>query len=179
MKKDLSKRVHIIDEVRGFAIICMVVYHGFYDYCEIFGNRIPLFYSDWLQILKMGFVGLFVFISGAACKYSRNNLKRGIICFAIAMAMTVSTWSIQFIPQKDVSVMVIKFGIIHLLGASMIIFALVSKHTDKIPAKHGLWIFSLLFIITYGITDRYIGIFPILKIDLPDWFYITDYLFAF
>ena len=92
MKKDLSSRVHLIDEVRGFAIICMVFYHAMYDLVVIFGVDFPVFTSPVMQdILQPLFAGLFIFISGTAGHYSRSNLKRGAICFALGMALTLVT----------------------------------------------------------------------------------------
>ena len=40
-------RVGLLDEVRGFAIICMVVYHAMYDLRFVFGLDVPIFFEDW------------------------------------------------------------------------------------------------------------------------------------
>ena len=37
-----GSRVGILDELRGFAIICMVVYHAMYDLKYIFGLDVPV-----------------------------------------------------------------------------------------------------------------------------------------
>ena len=46
-----SARVGLLDELRGFAIICMVVYHAMYDLKYIFGLDVPVFFEDWFGII--------------------------------------------------------------------------------------------------------------------------------
>ena len=80
-KKNSGARVGLLDELRGFAIICMVVYHAMFDLKYLFGVNVPIFFDDWFDIVQTIFAGLFIFISGTVCRYSRNNLKRGVQCF--------------------------------------------------------------------------------------------------
>ena len=83
-----NKRVWLLDEVRGLSILLMVIYHFFYDIVVLYGVNIPLFYSPGLNMLRDFFAGVFIFISGTACRFSRNNLKRGVQCFGLGMVMT-------------------------------------------------------------------------------------------
>ena len=78
-----GSRVGILDELRGFAIICMVVYHAMYDLKYIFGLDVPVFFDGWFDVIRDIFAGLFIFISGTVCRYSSNNIKRGAQCFFI------------------------------------------------------------------------------------------------
>ena len=87
-KSSGSSRVGILDELRGFAIICMVVYHAMYDLKYLFGLDIPIFFDGWFDVIRDIFAGLFIFISGTVCRYSSNNIKRGAQCFFIGMIMT-------------------------------------------------------------------------------------------
>ena len=32
------KRIHLMDELRGFAVFCMVFYHGFYTLAFLMGQ---------------------------------------------------------------------------------------------------------------------------------------------
>ena len=45
MRKDDSRRIHLLDEIRGGAIILMVFYHAGYDLAAIFGVDMPFFFS--------------------------------------------------------------------------------------------------------------------------------------
>lgn len=163
-------RVHLIDEVRGFAIICMVVYHTFYDLVVIFGVNIPIFYTDFIEVLVYIFVGLFVFISGTASEFSKSNLLRGFKCLGFGLLMTAFT----FFFMRD---QLIVFGILHMLGCSMIIYGLLSKWIRKIPPLMLIIIVTLLFILTYGVSDGSIGIGGVFSIKLPRVLYDVKFLF--
>lgn len=169
MQEKLS-RVHLIDEVRGFAILCMVVYHFFYDLVSIFDVNIPLFYSDFIQALVPIFVFVFVFISGTASEFSKNNLIRGLKCFGLGMIMTVFT----FFFMRD---QLIVFGILHMLGVSMMLYALILPLIKKIPSIYVSIAAIVLFILTYNIPDGYLGIGEFLKFPMPDVLYQTKFLF--
>ena len=68
MPKDTAKRVGMIDEIRGIAILLMVVYHTFFDLVVLFGLDLPIFFSPAMNVIRDLFAGLFIFISGTACR---------------------------------------------------------------------------------------------------------------
>ncbi|MEG0692324.1 MAG: heparan-alpha-glucosaminide N-acetyltransferase [Oscillospiraceae bacterium] len=169
-RKSLENRVHLIDEVRGFAIICMVVYHTFYDLVVIFGVDIPLFYTDFINTLVILFAGLFIFISGSACLFSRNNLKRGFLCFMLGMAMTAFTF---FFMTDNLDA----FGILHMLGINMMLFPLVAPLIKKIPPIFGIIGCLILWAVTYNLSNGYFGFEGIFTLDMPSSLYTTSFLF--
>lgn len=63
---------------------------------------------------------LFILISGISCTLSKNNVKRALKILAIAMLITVVTHI------YDVE-MGIKFGILHFLGLSIMMYPLFNK----------------------------------------------------
>lgn len=160
MKKDLTARVHLIDEARGLAILLMVVYHTFFDLVVLFGVHIPLFYSPFIQSLVVLFAGLFIFISGTACHYSRNNWKRGLICFALGMCFTLGTWLIM--PEE-----LILFGILHLLGVCMLLFPLFAPLIRRIPPVLGMLVSLFLFVFCLHLPDGWLGFSGLFSIRLP------------
>lgn len=168
-KKD---RIFLIDEIRGFCIICMVLYHIVYDIQFIFNIDIPAFHSEIMNLIRDFFAATFIFISGVSCNLSRNNLKRGIICFLIGIVMTIATYFI--IPDQF-----ILFGILHFLGISMIIFAISEKFIKKWNIKLAIPILLLLFIITYKIPNGFIGIKGIFTFDIPSSLYDLNFIFPF
>lgn len=171
MKKDLSSRVHLIDEVRGFAIICMVFYHAMFDLVVIFGVDFPIFTSSLMQnILQPLFAGLFIFISGTAGHYSRSNLKRGAICFGLGLLLTAVT--ALFMPDE-----LILFGILHFLGIAMMLFPLFKKLAARIPPLVGVGIGLLLFWLFFGVPSGVFGLAPLVSVPLPDVLYDTPFLF--
>ena len=101
-----SKRICLFDEIRGFAVILMVIYHTLFSMTFIFDNEklYPLMMKMMLYepIIPI----LFISICGIVCSFSRSNLKRGIKIFGIAIAVTVVTYIVM--PE-----MTIFFGILH------------------------------------------------------------------
>lgn len=169
--KNNSKRVGLLDELRGFAIICMVVYHAMYDLKYIFGVDIPIFFESWFYVIRDIFSGLFIFISGTVCRFSRNNVKRGAQCFFLGMIITFVTPFFSSLP--------IQFGILHFLGISMMLFGLTEKILDYIPALVGIIVFALLFAITWNIPMGFIGIKGLFEIHLPAKAFEVGVLFPF
>ena len=169
LRKSSDGRIALIDEVRGFSILCMVVYHLFYDLVYIFSVPIPIFTSPLINGLQEIFAGLFILISGASCAFSRNNLKRGIFCFSFGMILTAATFF--FMPDE-----LIVFGILHLLGMSMILYAISRKLLAKIPAAAAIPLFVFLFAVSYDVSYGFLGIYKVFTISLPSALYRTNYL---
>lgn len=164
-----STRVGLFDEIRGFAIICMVVYHAMYDLKFLHGIDVPLFFEGWFDIIRDIFAGAFMFISGTVCRYSSSNLKRGVQCFFIGMIMT---FVLPFFTNGT-----ILFGILHFMGVCMMLYGLGEKLLDKLPALVGIIICVFLFIFTMNIGSGYIGIGGLSIINIPQVAYDVGILF--
>lgn len=149
MKKSVSgggQRVILLDEIRGFAIICMVVYHTMFQLKYSFDVDVPIFFESWFDVIRDVFAGTFIFISGVMCRYSRNNLKRGAQCFFLGM---IITFVVPFFGSH------ISFGILHFLGISMMLYGLVGEALERLPSMAGLIIAALLFVLTLHISRQY------------------------
>ena len=175
-----KKRIEIIDALRGLSLILMVIHHFLLDLIVLCGAPGWLFSNPVFDVLHYIFAGAFIFLAGVSCRLSRSNLKRGLKCFAIAMVMTLVTGLIDSI---------IVFGVLHLLGFSMIFFALTGKAWDAIPRKLApvlyiaLLIGSNWLIGNVDIGDAAHWLFP-LGWTYPgfysaDWFPIFPWLFVF
>ncbi len=165
-----KKRVGLLDEVRGFAILCMVVYHFMYTLHSYFGFDVPIFFTSWFDVIRDIFAGTFIFVSGVASQYSRNNMKRGILCFFIGMVIT-------FVTAIAVPNLIVVFGILHFLGISMMIFGVWQGIFDKIPPFIGVIACVLLYILTMRVYAGVIGFPGLLELDLPSVLYKTDAFF--
>lgn len=163
-------RIGLIDEVRGFAILCMVVYHAFYDLIVLFGVDIPFFYSPLMNGIRDAFAGLFIFISGAACRFSHSNLRRGVICFGFGMVLTVVT--AIFMPDE-----LIVFGILHMLGVAMILFPLCKPILDRLPLWLSAALLMLLAVFTWNLSHGTVGIPGLWNLSVPDGPYRLGWLF--
>ena len=167
MAKSRSSRIHLLDEIRGIAIILMVIFHALYTMAFMFNLSFASELYYFFLPVSIWFAALFVLISGISCRLSHSNFKRGGKLFAICIALTAVTWLLD--TKLGFSNTVIWFGILHLLSLSMLIYGALAKWLDKIHPVISTVVFGLLFAITMHIDD----LFPI-GIVSPD-FYSADY----
>ena len=86
-----KKRIEILDELRGFAILAMIVHHFFLDVGDVLSLDWGYEIFDKLCIVQPIFWAVFIIISGICSRLSRNTIKRGIIVFLSGMAITFVT----------------------------------------------------------------------------------------
>ena len=120
------KRIELIDALRGFSVVLMVIHHFLYDCVEFLDAPRWLFSNPVFDILHYIFAGLFIFLSGISSMFSRGNVKRGSKVVAVAIAITIVTYIMD---------MPILFGVLHLLGFSMLFFGLTRKLWEAVPKK--------------------------------------------
>ncbi|MEF9983361.1 MAG: heparan-alpha-glucosaminide N-acetyltransferase [Oscillospiraceae bacterium] len=167
-----KRRISFIDEYRGFIVVLMVFYHFIFDLQEIFGVDVLLFNTAYRLALIFFIGGSFILISGISSNFSKNNLKRGLICFGFGMILTLATR--VFMPE-----MTINFGILHFLGVAMISSHFLKKIVDKINIKIGLCFNFLLFLFTLNIGNGYLGFEQTFSLYLPKKLYELSFLFPF
>lgn len=177
MRKSVSNknRYHTLDELRGFAILCMVVYHALYTMVYVLNVTELYKIYNFFTPAQPYFAAFFIFLSGIACSFSRSNLKRGLKLLGIAVAISVVT---LFLSSKGFGGVQIYFGILHLLAVCMILASLFIPYMKKGSKPLGIMLMLFLFFITYNIELGYIGINPV-TLDIPNSFYATNYLMPF
>jgi len=114
-----NRRIWEIDFLRAIAIILMVIFHIVYDLNEFVGLDIDYLSGFWYWEGKTSAL-MFIFLAGISSGFSKNTVKRGIKILIFAMLITLVTY-IFFREQY------IRFGILHLLGTSMVLFPLLKK----------------------------------------------------
>jgi len=124
--KETKKRIQIIDALRGLAVVLMVIHHLLYNLVYFLGAPEWLFTNPVFDILHYIFAGLFIFLSGVSSRFSHSNIRRGLIVIAVAAVITAVTYYME---------MPIWFGVLHLLGFSMLFFGLTRKFWDLISGK--------------------------------------------
>lgn len=166
-----KRRIYMLDELRGFAIICMIVHHLFLDIGDIMELEWGYEVFDALCTVQPLFWAIFIVISGICSRLSRNTLKRGVLVSACALAVTIVTAVIM--PMLNFEGGEIYFGILHCLGSCMIITGLLMPLINKINYKVGAFASLILFFFFYGINNRtlFFGL-----INLPPEWYRYDFL---
>ena len=120
-----TRRIEIIDALRGIAIIYMVFYHALYDFVMLGFDWAPAVLHSQRIIVTFD-SGLFIVLSGICCSFSRNNALRGAKLLGIALLFTLATVVIDYRSP-------ITFGILHLLSFSMLIYSATEKWVKKLP----------------------------------------------
>ncbi len=156
-KRDINSRIGFLDEIRGALIILMVIYHTIYTLSyTVFYQLYWIFENPVFNALRDIGAGLFIFICGACCIFSRNNFKRGMIIFFSGILVTLVTVWFDYGNQQ------ILWGILHFLGLSIILYDLLEKPLSKLKWWLGVPIFALIFILTFGLREGslfgYVGV---------------------
>lgn len=170
MKKiNLQTRYNLIDAFRGFSLVNMVAYHFLYDIFMVYGVS-PQWAFSPLVIAWERFICIsFILISGVSLHFSKHAYRRGIIINLCGFLITVVTFFAM--PSQAVW-----FGVLNLIGCSMIICNALRKYLDRINPFLGVGLSFLFFAVFYGVPERYIGFFNLKLFDLPDFFYQFKYV---
>ena len=144
--KEKKKRIEMIDALRGLSVVLMVIHHLLYNLTAFLDAPSWLFTNPVFDILHYIFAGLFILLSGVSSRFSRGNVERGSIVIVLSVIITYVT------NRMD---MPIWFGILHMLGVSMIFFGLTQKLWDAIPKKLAPFIFIPL-IVASALAKTYI-----------------------
>lgn len=158
-----KKRLFAVDELRGLAVVLMVIYHLIVD-LWMFGYPISP-YS--IATRPVGFVSAFLFIlvAGFSSRLSHNNARRSLKLFAAAFVISGVTGALSFVPD-------IRFGILHFMALAVMLFELGRKWFDKIPPLFGALLFFALYLLTYTLSEG-----RLLGFELPGWLFQSKELF--
>lgn len=172
VEKEKKNRLRIIDEYRGFVVINMILYHAVWDFVYIFGYNWQWFRSEYAHLWQQWICWSFILISGFCWQMSRQSLKRGLQVFAAGLIITVVT--LVFMPSSRVI-----FGVLTLLGSSMILMIPCDMVFKKIPPVAGTIVSFALFLFVYPVNDGFLGFGVREVVVLPVEWYVnlfTTYL---
>lgn len=171
-------RLWEVDLLRGIAVIMMIAFHAAFDLGYFAGYSVVLSSGFW-WLLARATATIFVLLAGISLALSHSRarsklkpsqitikyLKRGLRIFCWGLLITLATW--LFLPQGT-----IWFGVLHLIGLSIILAMPLLKHkmaslvSGIIITLTGIYLSSLTFDIPW-----------LLPIGMqPADFYTFDYL---
>ena len=140
-------RLWEIDTVRGLAVVAMIFFHFMWD-LQFFGlTSVNVFSSGW-QTFARSIGSTFIFVMGLSLTLDaartrgddrglwRRNLRRGAVIFGCGLLVSLATFAV-------VGNEFVRFGILHLAGAS-IIFA-----TPFVRAR--AWVSALVGLLVIGV----------------------------
>ncbi len=164
-------RIHLLDELRGFALIFMVFYHTCFTVGYFFGWEWGRDIINILYPIGPYFAGIFIFISGISSNLSHSNIDRGARLFFIAYIVTLVTF---FTVGSESA---IRFGVLHMLSVCMMMYGLLSRILKYVPMIAGLLLNVVLFVLTIPVSEGNIAIPFLWKMSLPMEWYTTDFLY--
>lgn len=165
--KELQKnksRLHLLDTVRGLAIIGMVFIHVTYDLPEYFGIYPAYADSLWYEIFGQLVRITFIFLSGYCAMLGKKTLKRGLIVSGAGLLVTLVSVIAKVNPP-------IYFGVLTLIGACMLLSVPLKKVITKKNAAVFMITGILLFILTLHLYNGYFGFVGHPFFYWPSWFY--------
>ena len=172
LNRKKSDRSGLLDSLRGWTVINMVLFHGMWDLYHLFDIRAEWFRGTPGVVWQQMTCCTFIILSGFCGAMGRRTLQRGLMVFALGMGITAITFF--FTPRE-----MIWFGVLTMIGSCMILVGLTKTVLLKIPAVFGLCISLLLFLLTRNVNQGYIGMLFWEWAELPGWLYqnyVTTYL---
>ncbi len=174
LKPKNKNRINFIDEMRGFAVLCMIFYHSFYLLGTFFDWQWANGLFDFFMPVQPIFAGIFIFICGMSCTLSKSNLKRGAILLAVALGFTFVTAVVM--PAMGFVECEIYFGVLHFLAVSILLYALLSKALYMVPTFAGILACAVLYAFTSGIEGGVLRYGELISFTLPEKLYESNVL---
>lgn len=178
--KPRRERIEALDVIRGVLILGMICDHILYDCVSYLG--VPYRFFDNPIRLTIHYIGayLFILLSGASSSISRSNLRRGLELAAVAAGVSLVTW----IGNHDAFIV---FGILHCLAACTLLYALLRPAISRIPDRIQPWLWVILTVVTFVLTDVvrtdvpgfWIFGFPTADFFSADYFPLLPWIFVY
>lgn len=128
-------RIWELDALRGVCILCMIVVHFLFD-LSFFGG-LDLTLPAWYVFIQEYGGAIFVVLSGVCVTLGSKSVRRGLIVFACGMLITAVTYGMYRLGMSGADV-VVKFGVLHLLGVCMLVYPAFKKLPPAALALLGL-----------------------------------------
>ncbi len=126
----MRRRFDVLDAWRTLAIVLMAFYHFLYD-LYIFGAiAASWLFSAPMNILERFICCSFILLAGASARFSRSNLRHGLTVLVAGLAVEIGA---------AVAGQTIRWGVLMLLGSSMVIWHFAGNCLQKLPR----WALSL------------------------------------
>ena len=171
-------RYQLLDTLRGFSLVSMILFHACWDLVYLFGYDWPWYKGTPGYLWQQSICWMFILISGfcMGLKQERRVLwsdcKRGLIVLAAGCLVTVAT--LLFTPESPII-----FGVLFFLGIAMLLTTLMLPFLRRCSGRSGLLAASLLFFLFRNINEESLGFEGIVLYPLPNFLYEQGLLATF
>lgn len=167
-----TKRYYVLDGIRGFALVNMLIYHCVWDLVYMFECDWQWYRSELAYAWQQYICWTFIFISGFCYSLGKKKLKRGLIVFLSGSLISIVT--LIAMPENRVI-----FGILTLIGSCMLLMIPLEQILKKVPPVIGLLFGFMLFFFTRNVNQGCLGFGDLRLVALPEHWYrnlFTTYL---
>ncbi|MBQ6553496.1 MAG: DUF1624 domain-containing protein [Clostridia bacterium] len=181
-KRADPSRIALYDTLRGFMMILVIIFHTAFDLYWVFGKDFGFLHivdAPFVLFLRDFFAVCFIILSGICTNYSRNPLRRGIIVFLFGLIVTL--FSALVTPD-----MTVRYGILSLIGASMIVVALMRPFHAQVHPLFGAAVgmaafFATVFVFPVEVEIKHLYFLGFITRDFAsgDFYPMIPYYFAF
>lgn len=119
-----KSRIWELDALRGICILCVIVVHFLFD-LSFFGG-LDLTLPAWYVFIQEYGGAIFVLLSGVCVTLGSKSIRRGLVVFSCGMLITAVTYGMYRLGMSGADV-VVKFGVLHLLGVCMLVYPAFKK----------------------------------------------------
>ncbi|MCR5576442.1 MAG: DUF1624 domain-containing protein [Oscillospiraceae bacterium] len=186
-----DRRYHLVDALRGLALVNMVAMHALYDVNVVFGGQWRWALRPGVHVWQQYICWSFILIAGFSFAWGgRKNLRRGLVLNLLGLAITVVT--LVFLPEEA-----IWFGILTFMGCAILLTLALEKGLNRLPAGAGFALCAVLFWFFFRVNAGFLGfglrvpaalyrIWPLTPLGFPhsdfrssDYFPLLPWIFLF
>lgn len=163
-----TSRYAVLDAIRGFALVHMILYHTSWDLVYLFGFDWPWYRSYTAYLWQQSICWSFIFLAGFCQSLGRQRYRRGWIVFSAGALISILTRLLM--PQNQ-----ILFGVLTLIGSCLLIVTACEPLLNRIPPLAGFLLNTVFFIWTKNVPQGYLGLGKKFIISLPRSWYTHLY----
>ena len=165
MEPQTAARYRLLDELRGLDLISMMLYHGMWDVVFLFGVAQKWYTGRPGFVWQQSICWVFILLSGFCLPLGHHPFRRGAVVFGAGALVTAVT--LLFLPED-----VVWFGVLTLLGSSMLLTAALDPLLRRVPPAVGVAVSALLFWVTYPTMNGFWNL-PGRRLALPQALYAS------
>ena len=118
------ERIWELDALRGFCIVCVIFVHFMFDLVYFLGKQVD--FPPLYTFIQQYGGAIFVVLSGCCATLGSRSFRRGMLVFGCGILITLVTFGMYRMGMAASDV-VVKFGVLHLLGVCMMLYPLLKK----------------------------------------------------
>lgn len=167
LQEKKKNRLTVIDLLRGVSVICMIVYHTLWDLVFVHGVDIPWFLGEGASVFQSYIRWSFILLSGFSWSLGRSKIKRGVTVLLASAIITL--FSYFTMPDS-----MIKYGILTLIGSSMLLTVPADMIFKKVQPFVGLALSFAFFMFTVNAEIGTFGFGKLFSVELPRYLYANE-----